>query len=157
MFDPAQAIHVCTRQSPCACSTYPVLHGPHVIALILLFLNHHGFYVFFSQRCGYRYLECHSWSERSWKMDGFILVSVDSEDSVGDLPVSVTVFTFTSRNTSPLGDASIDQEETFVVNALSSILRASGHIILIIGSSALCATAYKCGRKIRYVSALSWS
>ncbi|KAG1838443.1 hypothetical protein DFJ58DRAFT_668368, partial [Suillus subalutaceus] len=41
--------------------------------------------------------------------------------------------------------------KTFMVNALSSTLRAEGHIILIVGSSALCATAYKRGRSAHYL------
>ncbi|KAG1758140.1 PIF1-like helicase-domain-containing protein, partial [Suillus occidentalis] len=41
--------------------------------------------------------------------------------------------------------------KTFMVNALSSTLRAEGHIILIVGSSALCATAYKRGRTAHYM------
>ncbi|KIK32171.1 hypothetical protein CY34DRAFT_102126, partial [Suillus luteus UH-Slu-Lm8-n1] len=41
--------------------------------------------------------------------------------------------------------------KTFVVNALASTLRAAGHIILIVGSSALCATAYKRGRTAHYM------
>lgn len=41
--------------------------------------------------------------------------------------------------------------KTFMVNALASTLRASGHIILIVGSSALCATAYKRGRTAHYM------
>lgn len=41
--------------------------------------------------------------------------------------------------------------KTFVANALASTLRAAGHIILIVGSSALCATAYKRGRTAHYM------
>ncbi|KAG1904000.1 uncharacterized protein F5891DRAFT_896432, partial [Suillus fuscotomentosus] len=39
----------------------------------------------------------------------------------------------------------------YMVNALASTLRASGHIILIVGSSALCTTAYKRGRTAHYM------
>jgi hypothetical protein len=41
--------------------------------------------------------------------------------------------------------------KTFMVNALSCMLHASGHIILIVGSSALCATAYPRGRTAHYM------
>ena len=41
--------------------------------------------------------------------------------------------------------------KTFMVNALSCMLRASGHIILIVSSSALCATAYPRGRTAHYM------
>lgn len=38
-----------------------------------------------------------------------------------------------------------------MINALSSTLRAAGHIVLIVGSSALCATAYRRGRTAHYL------
>ena len=41
--------------------------------------------------------------------------------------------------------------KTFMVNALTCTLRASHHIILIVGSSALCVTAYPCGRAAHYM------
>ncbi|KAG2071995.1 hypothetical protein BDR04DRAFT_1141903 [Suillus decipiens] len=63
-------------------------------------------------------------------MDGFMPVSVDPEDSVEDL--SVFVFTFTGQNAPPPDDG---RGKTFMVNALFSALRTSGHITFIVGSS----------------------
>ncbi|KAG1795536.1 hypothetical protein EV424DRAFT_1334680, partial [Suillus variegatus] len=41
--------------------------------------------------------------------------------------------------------------KTFMINTLSSMLRTSSHIILIVRSSALCATAYKWGCTAHYM------
>ncbi|KAG2071989.1 hypothetical protein BDR04DRAFT_963678, partial [Suillus decipiens] len=41
--------------------------------------------------------------------------------------------------------------KTFMVNALASTLRAAGHIILTVGSSALCSTVYKRSRMAHYM------
>lgn len=41
--------------------------------------------------------------------------------------------------------------KTFMINALSSTLWAAGHIVIVVGSSALCATAYRRGRTAHYM------
>ncbi|KAG2368402.1 hypothetical protein BDR07DRAFT_1372179 [Suillus spraguei] len=87
-------------------------------------------------------------------MDEFISVSIDPEDSVEYL--SVSVFTFTGQNAPPPDD-SMHFILTFFVErrlgegrlhgtALSSALHVSGHITLAVGSSVPCATAYKHGQ-----------